>query len=191
MLNNKARDQRVGRGRRPGRPRDSRGVGGRTRRPLDEVELTLDEIEGGQEVEFEFRPTVKGRHTYTVRVPPLEEERIEENNARSGRSSLVVEPGIRVLYVEGTLRAEYGAIVATVSLQGSRPAVLLVGANASKRVPEAVEHGGTRPGQHPLRSRDVSTLFDVFMIGDLDSSYLVPEQQAHDRSVAIRERRPG
>ena len=66
---------------------------------LDEVELTLDDIEGGQEVEFEFRPTVKGRHTYTVRVPPLEEVRIEENNARSV-VALVVAPGIRVLYLE-------------------------------------------------------------------------------------------
>ena len=34
-------------------------------------ELALDAVEGSQEVEFEFRPEVKGRHTYTVAVPPL------------------------------------------------------------------------------------------------------------------------
>ena len=77
---------------------------------LDQIELTLDEVEGAQEVEFEIRPTVEGRHTYAVRVPPVGEEKIEENNQRSA-VALVVEPGIRVLYLEGTLRAEYGALV--------------------------------------------------------------------------------
>ena len=79
-------------------------------KPIGEVELTLDEVEGPQEVEFEFRPTAVGRRVYTVRVPPIPEEKIEENNQRSA-VAIVVEPGIRVLYLEGTLRAEYGAIV--------------------------------------------------------------------------------
>ena len=59
---------------------------------------------------FEFIPTAKGRHTYTVKVPAVAEEKIKENNQRSAVST-VVELGIRVLYVEGTLRAEYGALV--------------------------------------------------------------------------------
>ena len=70
--------------------------------------LTAGPAGGSQPVTFEFRPTVKGKHTYTVKVPPVAEEKIAENNQRSA-VSLVVEAGIKVLYIEGTLRAEYGA----------------------------------------------------------------------------------
>lgn len=144
--------------------------------PIGEAELTLDEVEGAQEVEFEFRPTVVGRHVYTVRVPPIPEEKIEENNQRSA-VALVVEPGIRVLYMEGTLRAEYGAIVQRFlakdpdiefcALVQTRPNVFLKRTNIEGLELETL----------PTSPEDVST-FDVFLIGDLDSSYLKPEQQA-------------
>lgn len=142
---------------------------------LDEAELTLDEIEGGQEVEFEFRPSVKGRHTYTVQVPPVSEEKIEENNQRSA-VALVVEPGIRVLYVEGTLRAEYGALVDRFlakdpdlefcALVQTRPNVFLKRTNMEGLELESL----------PSDAESINQ-FDVFIIGDLDSSYFRPEQQ--------------
>lgn len=145
-------------------------------KPIGEVELTLDEVEGAQEVEFEFRPTIVGRHVYTVRVPPIPEEKIEENNQRSA-VALVVEPGIRVLYLEGTLRAEYGAIVQRFlakdpdlefcALVQTRPNVFLKRTNIEGLELETL----------PTSPEDVST-FDVFILGDLDSSYLKPEQQA-------------
>ena len=97
---------------------DAVGLGGRVIQPVLEedgrqvaqAELTLDDIEGSQQVTFEFRPTTKGRHTYTVRVEPVEGEKIVENNQRSA-VAMIAEAGIRVLYIEGTLRAEYGALV--------------------------------------------------------------------------------
>ncbi len=145
-------------------------------KPIGEVELTLDELEGVQEVEFEFRPTVIGRHVYTVRVPPIPEEKIEENNQRSA-AALVVEPGIRVLYMEGTLRAEYGAIVQRFlakdpdlefcALVQTRPNVFLKRSNIEGLELETL----------PTAPEDVST-FDVFILGDLDSSYIKPDQQA-------------
>ncbi len=142
---------------------------------LDEQELTLDEVEGSQQVAFEFRPTVEGRHTYTVRVPPVGEEKIEENNQRSA-VALVVEAGIRVLYLEGTLRPEYGALVHRfLSKDPDLEFCALV---------------QTRTNQFSLRSNiegleltaipaDEETIsqFDVFIFGDLDSSYIRPEQQ--------------
>ena len=144
--------------------------------PVSEAELTLDETEGAQEVEFEFRPMVVGRHMYTVRVPPLPEEKIEENNRRSA-VALVVEPGIRLLYMEGTLRAEYGAIVQRFlakdpdleycALVQTRPNVFLKRTNIEGLELESL----------PATAEDVAT-FDVFVIGDLDSSYIKPEQQA-------------
>lgn len=145
-------------------------------RPIGEVELTLDEVDGAQEVEFEFRPAVVGRHVYTVRVPPIPEEKIKENNQRSA-VAIVVEPGIRVLYLEGTLRAEYGAIVQRFlakdpdlefcALVQTRPNEFLKRTNIE----------GLELTSLPTSAEEVST-FDVFILGDLDSSYIKPEQQA-------------
>jgi len=142
---------------------------------IDEAELTLDEVEGSQEVEFEFRPTVKGRHTYAVRVPPVSEEKIEEKNQRSA-VALVVEPGIRVLYVEGTLRAEYGALVDRFqakdpdlefcALVQTRPNTFLKRTNME----------GLELDSLPTDEESINQ-FDVFIFGDLDSSYFRPEQQ--------------
>ncbi len=145
-------------------------------KPVGEVELTLDEVEGAQEVRFEYRPTVVGRHVYAVRVPPIPEEKIVENNQRS-TPAMVVEPGIRVLYLEGTLRAEYGAIVQRFlakdpdlefcSLVQTRPNVFLKRTNIE----------GLQLDTLPTTAEQVSS-FDVFILGDLDSSFIKPEQQA-------------
>jgi uncharacterized membrane protein len=142
---------------------------------IDQVELTLDDVQGSQEVEFEFRPTKEGRHTYTVSVPAVSEEKIKENNQRSA-ISLVVEPGIRVLYLEGTLRAEYGALVDRFlakdpdlefcALIQTRPNVFLRRTNMQDLQFNAIP-----------TEQETFDLFDVFIIGDLDSSYIRPEQQ--------------
>ena len=140
-----------------------------------EAELTLDAVEGSQQVTFDFRPQVKGRHTYTVRTAPVGEERIEENNRRSA-VALVVEPGIRVLYIEGTLRAEYGALVDRFlakdpdlefcALVQTRPNVFLKRSNIAELKLDGI----------PTDQETIDT-FDVFIFGDLDSSYIRPRQQ--------------
>jgi uncharacterized membrane protein len=142
---------------------------------IGRAELTLDNVEGSQEVAFQFRPTVKGRHAYTVRVAPAGEEKIKENNQRTA-VALVVEPGIRVLYVEGTLRAEYGALVDRFlvkdpdlefcALVQTRPNVF------SKRT--NIE--GLKLDAIPADEATIGT-FDVFIFGDLDSDHVRPEQQ--------------
>ena len=140
-----------------------------------EQEVVLDGVEGTQEIKFEFTPKVKGLHRYTVKIPAISGEAIPENNARSG-SGLVIEARIRVLYVEGTLRAEYGAIVGQFlskdpniefcALVQTRPNVFMQRSNI-----EAI--------QVTTIPEDAETLdrFDVFIIGDLDSSYLGSNQQ--------------
>jgi len=142
---------------------------------IQQQELALDQIEGSQQVTFEFRPEKEGRHTYKVRVPPASEEKIEENNERSA-VAMVVESGMRVLYVEGTIRAEYGALVQRFlnldpdlefcALVQTRPNVFLTRTN----IPELALDG--------LPS-DAETLekFNVFIIGDLDASYFRGPQQ--------------
>ncbi|MEE8451203.1 MAG: glutamine amidotransferase [Thermoguttaceae bacterium] len=142
---------------------------------IDERELTLDETDGSQDVAFEFRPTKKGRHTFTVRIPPVGEEKIEENNHRSAVAQ-VVEPGIRVLYLEGTLRAEYGALVDRFlakdpdlefcALVQTRPNKFLRRSNIEGLVLDAI----------PSDAESIDT-FNVFIIGDLDVTYLRPAVQ--------------
>jgi uncharacterized membrane protein len=144
---------------------------------IAEQEVTLGATRSGeaQHVSFEFRPTVKGKHSYTVKVPPLSEEKIVENNQRSA-VSLVVEAGIKVLYIEGTLRAEYGALVDRFlakdpdlqfcALVQTKPNVFLKRTNMNDLKLTAIPKDAETIGK-----------FDVFIFGDLDSSYIRPEHQ--------------
>jgi uncharacterized membrane protein len=142
---------------------------------IQESDLTIADTEGVQEFVFEFRPQEQGRHKYTVRIPVIEGEKIEQNNERSA-ISLVVEPGIRVLYIEGALREEFGAIserflskdpdLEFCSLIQTRPNVFLRRTNIEGLTFETIPN-----------DQESFDMFDVFIIGDLDSSYLPPPQQ--------------
>ncbi len=140
---------------------------------LDQVEVVLGAGEPAQPVVFQFVPAVKGRHTYTVRIPPFVDEKVAQNNHRSAVAQ-VVDSKIRVLYLEGTLRAEYGAIVQRFlsrdpdlefcALVQTRPGTFLQRTNM-----EGLKLDGL--------PSDAATLekFDVFLLGDLDSSYWKPQ----------------
>ena len=162
---------------------DAIGLGGRViqvfldedGKQIAQAELTLDDAEGSQQVKFEFRPAVKGRHTYTVRIPPVGEEKIIENNQRSA-ISMVIEPGMRVLYIEGTLRAEYGALVDRFlakdpdlefyALVQTKPNVFLKRTNMTNLKLNAIPS-----------DQETIDKFDVFIFGDMDSSFIRPQQQ--------------
>jgi len=144
-------------------------------RTIEDQELVLDDQPGPQEVVFDYRPAVKGRHVYKVRIEPLGEEKIVENNERSA-AALVVESQIKVLYLEGTLRSEYGAIVDRfLSKDPNIEFYALVQVKKNVFVKRTNMEGLT------LESipSDEATLnqFDVFIIGDLDSSFLSSSQQ--------------
>jgi uncharacterized membrane protein len=142
---------------------------------IQAAELTLDDLEGSQKVTFEFVPTVKGRHTYTVRVPPAGTEKITENNQRSA-VTMVVESGIRVLYVEGTLRGEYGALVDRFL---ARDPDLQFCALVQTRKNVFLERSNIADLKLAGIPSDAETLakFDVFILGDLDTTFLKPTQQ--------------
>ncbi len=143
--------------------------------PIAEAELTLDSLEGGQRVSFEFVPTVKGRHTYTVRVPPAGAEKIVENNKRS-MVAMVAEPGIRVLYVEGTLRGEYGALVDRFL---AKDPDLQFCALVQTRKNFFLQRTNLPDCKLDGIPADAATLdrFDVFVLGDLDATFLKPSVQ--------------
>jgi uncharacterized membrane protein len=136
--------------------------------PVATAEVVLPPAGGTRDVAFEFVPKVKGRHAYTVRLPNLPDESIPQNNSRTAPAQ-VVDARLKVLYLEGTLRAEYGAIVQRFlskdpdidfcALVQTRPGVYLQRTNidglALKGLPD-----------------DPETLakFDVIVIGDLDAA---------------------
>ncbi len=142
--------------------------------PIAEQEIALGEL-GVQQVTFEFRPNTPGRRSFTVRVPPLPEERITENNQRSA-VALVVEPEIRILYLEGTLRGEYGAIVGRFL---SRDPDLEFCALVQTRPNEFTQRTNIENLAFEGIPSDAETIdsFDVFILGDIDSTYLSADQQ--------------
>lgn len=143
---------------------------------LAKVDVELKGGDGLQDVPFEFLPTVKGRHTYTVRVPAAPGEKVEENNHRAAVSQ-VVDSRVRVLYLEGTLRAEYGAIVQRFlskdpdlefgALVQTRPGVFLERTNIEGLKLNAIP---TDPA--------VLDKFDVIVLGDLDVASWKPGAMA-------------
>ena len=146
-----------------------------SRQIIEEKELVLDAFEGPQDVEFEFTPSKVGRTLYIGRVEPLSDEAIKENNERQ-TAALVVEPGMRVFYIEGTLRPEYGAI--TQRFLSKDPdlqfhAMVRTQSNMfQKRTNiDGFDLNGLPPDQETV------DMFDVFILGDVDSSYLSPELQ--------------
>ena len=141
---------------------------------VGQQELALDDRPGLQNVTFEFRPDEKGRHTYTVRIESPGDERIVENNARSAVAQ-TVESGLRVFYIE-KLRPEYGALVGR--FLSKDPDVEFYALALSK--PNVFESRSNIPGMKLdtiPKNKEAFDTFDVFLIGDLDSSYLSTEQQ--------------
>ncbi len=143
---------------------------------VDQSELELKDAEAPQEVVFQYVPTVKGRHTYTIRIPAVPDEKIAENNHRAAIVQ-VIDSHIKVLYVEGTLRAEYGAIVQRFlskdpdiefcSLVQTRPNVFLQRTNMKDMKLSAIPNDA-----------ETFARFDVFVLGDIDSTYWKPPQMA-------------
>lgn len=136
--------------------------------------LVLDRESGPQRVDLEFVPEQPGFHRYTVRVTAAPEERIRENNQRSVTVP-VVDARIRVLYIEGTLRPEYGAItgrflakdpdIEYCALVQTRPNVFTQRSNIEGLTLDALPN-----------SAEEWQPFDVVLLGDLDASYWTSQQ---------------
>lgn len=142
---------------------------------IKEAEITLDDIEGVQKVDFEIIPNLKGRHTYTVRVPKAPQEKVEENNHRSA-VAMVVEPGIHVFYVEGTLRAEYGALVDRFLSKDPDLEFCALVQTRKNFFLRRTNIPNLELTSLPTQPEEI-TRFDVFIMGDIDASFVRPEVQ--------------
>lgn len=149
--------------------------------PVGEGELALDDMEGAQELVFEFIPEKKGLHTYTVKVPQLSDEKIPQNNSRS-TSSLVHDARIRVLYLEGTLRSEYGALVGRFLSRDPNIEFCALVQTRPNHFVRRTNIDGLELDGIPDDPETLDT-FDVILVGDLSATYL-PEA----KTELIRER---
>jgi uncharacterized membrane protein len=143
---------------------------------IEQTDLTLTGSRGPQSVKFEFLPTKRGPHSYTIRIPPLKEEAIQKNNQRTALTQ-VVDIGIRVLYLEGALRAEYGALVERFL---SRDPDIEFCALVQVRRNEFVQRTNIKDFKLDAIPSDPAILkrFNVFILGNLDSTFLKPAQTA-------------
>jgi uncharacterized membrane protein len=141
---------------------------------VDEKELTLTSGVDPQPVVFQFLAAVKGRHRYTARVPVLADETIPQNNQRSTLAQ-VVDARIRVLYLEGALRAEYGALVERFFSRDPDLEFCALVQTRRNVFTQRTNIAGLKLAGIPTDQAALEK-FNVFILGDLDSSFLKPAQ---------------
>ena len=138
--------------------------------------LTLDDVEGVQKVELPFTPETKGRHEYTVSVSKVSDELVGQNNKHSV-STVVVDTRMRVLYVEGGIRAEYGTLVGRYLAHDPTIEYLAMVQTKPGLFIQRTNIGDWKGQGIPTDPEQLAT-FDVFLVGDLDSKFLGAERMA-------------
>jgi uncharacterized membrane protein len=150
-------------------------------------EVVLDGLRGDQEVDLSFTPRRPGDWNSRVEVRPTPGERLVENNVQEFLLN-VTEPRIRVLYVEGRVRPEYGFLrrnwsldpmVEVTSFYRVRKGVFVRQSPAGRRSPGTA--GSFFPADHETARRH-----DVFVIGDLERASFSDAQIATLREAVSR-----
>ena len=123
---------------------------------------TIQAREEGQFVAFQlsYAPQTVGLFKYTVRVPPQEREITDRNNEQSGFVQ-VLDGGLRVLFLQGQYNFEQGPLRESL--------------NAS---PDINVHylRVTKPGSLTNALRGDTDPYNVFILGDIDSTMFTPEE---------------
>ncbi|MHC5055285.1 MAG: hypothetical protein ACYTKD_11280 [Planctomycetota bacterium] len=151
------------------------------------VDVTLDDLAGDQEVVLTVTPEETGQHEYRVVVPPDPAENVLLNNERSFFLN-VTDPRIRVLYLEGAVRAEFRFLRRLLERDPQVEPVCLIKVRTGvfRRLGEA---GDVGLSDFP-RTKEELEPFDVFVIGDLDSTHFADGQLA-DVAREVREKGKG
>ena len=141
---------------------------------LKTQKLVLQPTVEGQIVELPYKPTSVGLHKVAVWIDPVAGERSTADN-RQEFQGLAIDPRIKVLYIEGSVRLEYKwTRQAFISDSNIELATFL------RKSATEIEAAGTVDGE-PFKALPVTAdqwkKFDVIVIGDIDSSYLSLMQQ--------------
>ena len=123
---------------------------------------TVQTREDGQYIRYQlsYAPQTVGLFKYTVRVPPQEREVTDQNNEQSGFVQ-VIEGGLRVLFLQGQHNFEQGP------LRQSLGASQDINVNYLRV---------DRPGSLAAVFRDDPVPYNVFILGDIDSTKFTPEE---------------
>jgi hypothetical protein len=123
---------------------------------------TVQAKEDGQEVKFTllYAPQTVGLFKYTVRVPPQEREITDRNNEQSSFVQ-VIEGGLQVLFIQGPGNYEQGPLRQSLSASQDINVQYL-------RV--------DKPGSLAGAFRDTPTPYNVFILGDIDSTMFTKEE---------------
>ncbi|MCL2646458.1 MAG: glutamine amidotransferase [Phycisphaerales bacterium] len=164
-------------------PTEAGAEGGGGGTVLDEQRLVLRSGPTPQTVQLKFTPDKVGRTTVRVRVPVDPGERSEANNQQDF-PLLITDPKLAVLYIEGRVRPEVGPLRRMLDQDPNVSAISMVQMQAGK-----FELRGTKPGDD-LKGLPTTLAqwkrFKVIILGDLDASFLSPQQQK-DLEQAVRE----
>jgi len=132
--------------------------------------LTLDGQPGTQLAKLSFVPKAKGQFTYTVSIEPDPGEKITINNQKKLNAS-VVDAKIRVLLIEGTLRPEFRTLKGQYLAKDLHVEFCSLIRLRGNRFLQHTNIKGLNLTRVPTKRAELAK-FDVFLIGDLDSSHL-------------------
>ena len=142
--------------------------------------LTIDAQPGPQLLTLSFVPKIKGQFTYVVSIDPDPSEKITINNQKKFNVS-VVDAKIRVLFIEGTLRPEFRTLKGQYLAKDMHVEFCSLIRVRGNRYLQQTNMKGLKLTAVPTK-REVLARFDVFLIGDVDSSHL-RDQMATLRSL--------
>lgn len=144
--------------------------------------LVLQPSPGGQDVSFDYTPTRTGVHRMRVSIDPIGGERSTADNQRVFQQ-LATDARIKVLYVEGRARPEYRELSRALVRDGNLEVATLLRVTAD-RFAAGGGIGGKPVDKLPVTAEQWRA-FDVIVLGDLESSFLTPQQsQAIERAVS-------
>ena len=128
-----------------------------------------------QRVRLAFRPEKKGTFTYTVELPPHDEEVIRDNNRRDFIVE-VIDDRLPVLYLEGSPREEYRFLRrALLRDKDFRIASILRLDGPKKFVLQGAEDEDGLAQGYP-QGLDHLGRFQAVIFGDIDAGFLTPKQ---------------
>ena len=143
--------------------------------------VRFSRVDDTQQVRLRYVPREVGYFDYQVTIGKDVKEKIRDNNFRSVGLQ-VIDPKVRVLYVEGELRFEYKFLRRALS---RLPNVHLRCLVELKRGTFYVQTGPQGDGDRPRRagpqtvgfpSPDELPDYDVLIVGDIDAAAFTPEQ---------------
>ncbi|HTW93462.1 MAG TPA: glutamine amidotransferase [Tepidisphaeraceae bacterium] len=143
--------------------------------PITTQRLVLEPVAGGQNIQLPFTAHAAGVRKLAIWIDPVPGERDLAGN-RQDFQVLAIDPRIKVLYIEGSERPEYQAINRLLGHDAN-----IEWATLLRLQQDRFTAAGTVDGQ-PFDSMPDTPAkwaqFDVIIVGDLDSSFLTPQEQS-------------